>query len=146
MDRETQAGISLSFLSFFVPHLLLQQITKWCNMHLRYCKVKVINLETDLQDGILFAHLLNHVACCKISVNKTPKLRIHKLENVSTVLTYLQKHGMKLIGIKPAGILLLVLFATPIIKYEQILLMEILKQSLVAFGASSYGITFILFI
>jgi tRNA isopentenyl-2-thiomethyl-A-37 hydroxylase MiaE len=73
--------------------------TRWVNTYLVNRMLKVDNLMTDLSDGKQLAALLEIISSKEIKVNKAPKIRVQKLENLNASLSFLQKEGIKLVSI-----------------------------------------------
>lgn len=66
--------------------------------------MKINNLETDLEDGVILINLLEQISSKKIGiVNKKAKIRAQKLENTGAALHFLKSEGIKLVGIGPEG-------------------------------------------
>jgi len=79
--------------------------TRWSNSFLRYRKLKINELETDLSDGILLIQLLEILSDKSLGkFNKTPKIKPQKLENLSAALKFITSQGIKLVGIGPEDI------------------------------------------
>ena len=75
--------------------------TRWANEHLKTVHQSVLNLETDLDDGLKLISLLQ-VLSGKIlpKHTKKPNFRSQKLENVSVALNFLEKdEGIKIVNI-----------------------------------------------
>ena len=64
---------------------------------------RIVDLKTDFSDGLLLLALIEKLTGKKFkTINRDPKLRTHKLENVTTALTFLeQEAGVKIINIGP---------------------------------------------
>ncbi|EGC35011.1 hypothetical protein DICPUDRAFT_47922 [Dictyostelium purpureum] len=74
--------------------------TAWCNSHLRKLGSNIEQIDSDFTDGIKLAQLLEVISNDPVfKVNKTPKLRIHSIQNVGLCLKHIEAHGVKLIGI-----------------------------------------------
>ncbi|EAL72905.1 alpha actinin [Dictyostelium discoideum AX4] len=74
--------------------------TAWCNSHLRKLGSSIEQIDTDFTDGIKLAQLLEVISNDPVfKVNKTPKLRIHNIQNVGLCLKHIESHGVKLVGI-----------------------------------------------
>ncbi|ESO10092.1 hypothetical protein HELRODRAFT_167944 [Helobdella robusta] len=88
--------------------LKIQQNTfkRWINDKLSSVQKSVNSLENDFSDGLLLISLVEVLSGKKFNKYVTsPKMRIHKLENVTTVLTFLQKEEkIKLVNIDSAAI------------------------------------------
>lgn len=59
------------------------------------------NLGEDLQDGLLLVELLNRLAVPKAIErwNKTPKGKMHSIENLGIVLNFCTQQNIKLVNI-----------------------------------------------
>ena len=85
----------------------LQQttFTKWINNslrgHLKTAKMQINDLQTDLQDGLLLAQLVENIASPrKIGrYNKNPVIKQQKLENLGTVFKFLEREQIKTVNI-----------------------------------------------
>eukprot|EP01133_Synstelium_polycarpum_P006782 gene6782-7884_t len=74
--------------------------TSWVNSHLRKVKANIENIEEDFVDGIRLAQLLEIISNDPVfKINKTPKLRIHNIQNIGLCLKHIEAHGVKLAGI-----------------------------------------------
>jgi len=64
------------------------------------------NLETDLANGLVLINLLEVISNKDIGAryNKQPKMRPQLLENNSMALSFIQRNGIKLVGIGPEDI------------------------------------------
>jgi len=62
----------------------------WINSHLRKRSLVVNNLFTDLKDGINLIHILEQLSGekCTGKYNKTPKMDVHKLENITIAVDF----------------------------------------------------------
>jgi Ca2+-binding EF-hand superfamily protein len=67
--------------------------TKWCNRHLRKDKARLIeNITEDFEDGITLMHLIHCLYDIPIPKhNANPKMRPHKLDNISLALDMVEK-------------------------------------------------------
>jgi len=75
--------------------------TRWANAYLKARKLKIKELTTDLQDGVVLINLLEilsgeHMHC---KWRKEPKMEIHKRENLKTAFEFMSKHGLRLTNI-----------------------------------------------
>ncbi|GAM22206.1 hypothetical protein SAMD00019534_053810 [Acytostelium subglobosum LB1] len=74
--------------------------TSWVNSHLRKVGQSIENIQTDFADGIKLASLLEIISNDPVfKINKTPKLRIHNIQNIGLCLKHIESHGVKLAGI-----------------------------------------------
>jgi len=80
--------------------------TRWSNNFLLHRKMKINDLETDLSNGLNLINLLEVISSKEIGgkYNKQPKIRPQLLENTSLALKFIQKEGIKLVGIGPEDI------------------------------------------
>jgi len=80
--------------------------TRWSNNFLIHRKIKINDLETDLANGLPLIHLLEEISGKDIGskYNKNPKIRSQLLENTSVCVKFIQKEGIKLVGIGPEDI------------------------------------------
>lgn len=80
--------------------------TRWANEHLKKADMVITNLESDLSDGIRLAALVEVLSKHKFRhINKRPTFRTQKLENVTTVLKFLEEsEGIRLISIDSSHI------------------------------------------
>ncbi|CAH8512730.1 unnamed protein product [Schistosoma turkestanicum] len=80
--------------------------TRWANEHLKKCDLFIEDLETDLSDGLRLVALVEVLSGHKFRhVNKRPTFRTQKLENVTTILKYLEEtEGLRLISIDSSHI------------------------------------------
>jgi filamin len=98
--------------------------TRWVNTYLVNRMLKVDNLMVDLSDGKNLAALLEIISSKEIKVNKQPKIRVQKLENLNASLAFLQKEGIKLVSIGADNIcdgnrtLIMGLIWTIILRYQ----------------------------
>jgi hypothetical protein len=76
--------------------------TRWSNSFLRYRALKINDLETDLDEGVLLVNLLEILSDKSLGkINKAPKMKPQKLENISAALKFITSQGIKLVGIGP---------------------------------------------
>ncbi|ORZ39047.1 calponin homology domain-containing protein [Catenaria anguillulae PL171] len=74
--------------------------TKWCNEKLRPRKMALTDLAADLSDGVALINLLEVIGDESLGrYNKTPKLRIQKVENMNTALAFIKRRGVHLTNI-----------------------------------------------
>lgn len=68
--------------------------------------MKINDLEIDLENGLLLINLLEVISNKEIGgkYNKNPKMRPQLLENTSLALKFVQREGIKLVGIGPEDI------------------------------------------
>jgi len=80
--------------------------TRWSNNFLLHRKMKINDLATDLDNGLLLINLLEVISSKEIGgkYNKNPKIRSQLLENTSLALKFVQREGIKLVGIGPEDI------------------------------------------
>jgi len=78
----------------------IKTFTKWTNMHLAKCGSKIDEVSTGFQDGVNLIKLLEVISDEKIPrYNKTPKLKLQKIENLNTALKFISDHDVKLASI-----------------------------------------------
>ncbi|EFA84721.1 gelation factor [Heterostelium album PN500] len=99
--------------------------TGWANNYLKERILKINDLGTDLEDGVLLINLLEIISSKKIlKFNKTPKIRLHKMENNNLAVNFIKTEGLKLVGIGAEDIvdgqlkLILGLIWTLILRYQ----------------------------
>ena len=79
--------------------------TKWVNNSLRgqlkTAKSQVSDLRTDLQDGIVLVELIESIASPRKvgRYNRHPVVKAQKLENLGTVLRFLERERIKVVNI-----------------------------------------------
>lgn len=89
--------------------------TKWINQHLSQRSMEIDDLYHDLSNGVKLINLLEIIAgeqvCAYIytsissSYNKTPKMRIHMLENVGQALKFMtESKKIRLVNIGSSDI------------------------------------------
>lgn len=79
--------------------------TRWANEHLKCIDKTLMNLETDLSDGLNLIALIEVLSQKQMSKhNKRPTFRSQKLENVSVALKFLEREGIKIINIDSTDI------------------------------------------
>jgi hypothetical protein len=68
--------------------------------------LNVENLSTDLDTGINLLNLLEQISGKQVAAtyNKSPKMRVQKIENVNFSLNFLTKEGIKLVGIDGSNV------------------------------------------
>ncbi|EGC39028.1 hypothetical protein DICPUDRAFT_91322 [Dictyostelium purpureum] len=99
--------------------------TGWANNYLKERILKIGDLGTDLEDGVLLINLLEIISSKKIlKYNKTPKIRMQKIENNNMAVNFIKSEGLKLVGIGAEDIvdcqlkLILGLIWTLILRYQ----------------------------
>jgi len=77
--------------------------TNWVNDRLKAGKQgapKILDLSTDLSDGLMLIRLLENLTKKKIKgYTKNPKMPAHKLDNLDLAINFMKNEGVKLIGI-----------------------------------------------
>ena len=74
--------------------------TNWVNSHLVKRGKKIDDLLTDFSDGVMLLNLLESISGDSVGkFNNTPKMRIHKVENMNKALKFISDHGVKLASI-----------------------------------------------
>ena len=72
----------------------------WVNSHIVKRGKKINSVLEDLDDGIALLTLLEVISGESVGkFNQTPKMRIHKIENLNKALKFIQEHGVKLASI-----------------------------------------------
>eukprot|EP00937_MAST-01D_sp_MAST-1D-sp2_P000560 g560.t1 len=87
--------------------------TKWANSYLRKRKQhRIEELYGDLQDGVKLINLVGLLAKSVLSENdeplrysKTPKMRIHRMENLKMAMDFMRKENVKMVNIGAEDIL-----------------------------------------
>jgi len=65
-----------------------------------YSGPEVFELEVNLQDGIILARLMEILAGVKAKgINKTPKIKAHKIDNLTQVLKIMDGQKIRLVSI-----------------------------------------------
>jgi actinin alpha len=78
--------------------------TAWVNSHLKSRDIKLVNIQTDLCDGVALIALMEVVGSTeevplKLARPSKGKMRIHKIQNLNVALDYMNENGVRLIGI-----------------------------------------------
>ncbi|XP_017775738.1 PREDICTED: filamin-A isoform X2 [Nicrophorus vespilloides] len=75
--------------------------TRWANEHLKTVQKQILNLETDLSDGLRLITLVEVLSGRRLpKYNKRPAFRSQQLENVSVALKFLQEdEGIRIVNI-----------------------------------------------
>jgi len=74
--------------------------TNWVNSHLIKRGKKIESVLTDLDDGVMLLNLLETISGDSVGkFNSSPKMRIHKIENLNKALKFIAEHGVKLASI-----------------------------------------------
>ena len=74
--------------------------TRWCNNHLKKRNLEIEDLTKDVASGVMFLNLLEVIGgesvkqVLNVKINKTPKMKIHMLENCNRVLEYVKAKGL----------------------------------------------------
>jgi filamin len=79
--------------------------TRWADEHLKRVGKRIVDLEKDLSDGLLLISLVELLSGKKIEqYNKQPTRRVHKFENVTNVLHFLEhEEHVRLVNIGTLG-------------------------------------------
>ena len=72
-------------------------------------------IEEDFRSGLKLLILLEAISGEQMPPPERGKLRVHKILNVNKAFDFIQKKGVKLVGIAAEGILWLLLFALEIV-------------------------------
>ncbi|XP_036366037.1 filamin-A isoform X2 [Octopus sinensis] len=80
--------------------------TRWANEHLKTVSKQLMDLETDLSDGLRLIALVEVLSSKKFKfINKKPNFRTQKLENVTRVLKFLEEdEGIRIVNIDSGDI------------------------------------------
>ena len=80
-------------------------MSAWVNSYLQSANVPLIkDLQADLQTGVKLNQFLTVVSGKKITFDLTPQMKIHKIQNLSIAVTFVQEDlGVRLIGISAEG-------------------------------------------
>lgn len=75
--------------------------TRWANEHLKTVNKNLMDLETDLSDGLRLIALIEVLSGRKFhKFNKRPNFRTQKLENVTMCLRFLEEdEGIRIVNI-----------------------------------------------
>ncbi len=75
--------------------------TRWANEHLKTVNKQLLDLETDLSDGLRLIALIEVLSGRKFNkFNKRPNFRTQKLENVTMCLRFLEEdEGIRIVNI-----------------------------------------------
>lgn len=74
--------------------------TNWVNSHLVKRGQKIETVLTDFENGVNLLTLLEVISDESVGkYNKTPKMRIHMIENLNKALDFIKNHGVKLASI-----------------------------------------------
>eukprot|EP00835_Amoeboradix_gromovi_P001569 NODE_74_length_23402_cov_1.166974.p2 type:complete len:556 gc:universal NODE_74_length_23402_cov_1.166974:6025-4358(-) len=74
--------------------------TKWVNSKLQMQKLKINDLVVDIADGVKLIELLEIIGDEKLGkFNKTPKMRIQKVENLNLALAYIKSRNVPITNI-----------------------------------------------
>jgi len=80
--------------------------TKWTQLQLKRAGKPIIeSLEDGFADGINLCNLLEAMSDDKVGKMAKPKMRFHKVENLSKCFTFMKEKGLKLINIGPEDML-----------------------------------------
>ncbi|XP_076669355.1 filamin-A-like isoform X2 [Andrena cerasifolii] len=86
---------------------LIQQntFTRWANEKLKAVSKHIVDLESDLSDGLRLINLIEVLAQKQLPKhNKKPIFRSQKLENVSVALKFLDDEGIRIVNIDSSDI------------------------------------------
>eukprot|EP01132_Coremiostelium_polycephalum_P007890 gene7890-9709_t len=99
--------------------------TGWANNYLKERILKIGDLGSDLEDGVLLINLLEIISSKKLpKYNAKPKIRMQKIENNNFALAFIKSEGLKLVSIGAEDIvdcqlkLILGLIWTLILRYQ----------------------------
>uniref|UniRef100_A0A8C4R2W4 Calponin-homology (CH) domain-containing protein n=1 Tax=Eptatretus burgeri TaxID=7764 RepID=A0A8C4R2W4_EPTBU len=92
--------LSSNILNAYERELIQKKtFTKWVNSHLQKAGQQIEDLYRDLRDGHSLISLLEVLSGEKLK-RERGKLRVHRLQNVSFALDFLQKRQVKLVNIR----------------------------------------------
>lgn len=95
-----QSGVVKSELVEQWERIQTKTFTNWVNSHLVKRGLKISSLGEDLRNGVNLISLLEVISEEKFGrYEKTPKMRIHSVENVGKALKFIHEHGVKLANI-----------------------------------------------
>lgn len=106
--QETSPGRRKSVVAPAQDWVAVQKktFTRWANQYLARKGLQINDLNVDLGDGINLHALLETIGDEKLpKINKKPRMRIQKLENLSRAFDYLKKKEIKLVGIGSSDLL-----------------------------------------
>ena len=99
--------------------------TRWANAYLRMRKMKITDLCTDLQDGVLLINLLEVLSHESVGkYRKHPKMEIHKRENLKAAFEFMASKNLPLTNVGSSDVfagtekIILGLFWTIISKFQ----------------------------
>ncbi|XP_077979659.1 filamin-A-like [Glandiceps talaboti] len=107
LEEEEEMPLAEKDLAADAPWKRIQQntFTRWCNEHLKVANKTIMELNTDLGDGLRLIALVEVLSHKRIGrFNKRPSMRPMKLENVSLALKFLEDEGIKLVNIDSGDI------------------------------------------
>jgi filamin len=78
---------------------------RWCNVHLKDRGIVMTDLVNDMKDGVALINLLEIISGKSLApYNKTCRVVIHRMENLTKSLKFLGEEGIKLVNIAPSDI------------------------------------------
>ena len=83
----------------------IKGLSAWMNSYLQSANIpKIENLEKDLQNGVKLNQFLTVVSEKKLTFDLTPNMKIHRIQNLSTAIEFIQNTlGVRLVGISAEG-------------------------------------------
>jgi hypothetical protein len=77
----------------------------WINTYLEPLGFKIVDVTEDFKSGVNLCVFLEEVSKKKLTKwSKKPAMRVHKIENLSIALNFMQKDlGVRLVSIGPEG-------------------------------------------
>jgi len=98
---------------------------RWCNVHLKDRGIALQDLIADMKDGVALINLLEIISGKSLApYNKTCRVVIHRMENLTKSLKFITEEGVKLVNIAPSDIesgnltIILGLIWTLILRYQ----------------------------
>lgn len=82
---------------------MFQTFTAWCNLHLKKKGEEISAIEEDFRSGLKLLALLESISDESLPSPEKGKMRVHRITNVNKALGFIQKKGVKLVGIGAEG-------------------------------------------
>ncbi|GMS78986.1 hypothetical protein PENTCL1PPCAC_1161 [Pristionchus entomophagus] len=86
-------------------HIQKKTFTKWCNSFLNRARLEVVDLFSDLSDGVLLMKLLEIISGDKLGKPNRGKMRVQKIENLNKSIDFLKRKKIQLENIGAEDIL-----------------------------------------
>ena len=71
-------------------HIQKKTFTKWCNSFLSRVKLEIVDLFTDVTDGVMLMKLLEIISGESLGRPNRGRMRVQKIENLNRVLEFLR--------------------------------------------------------